>query len=131
MSARLEHVNLTVSDPERTALLLERLFDWRVRWSGPAMAGGRSVHVGTADQYIALYARKDSDGAALDWPKGAPLNHVALTVDDLDEAERRVIEAGLTPFNHGDYEPGRRFYFFDPDGIEIEVVSYDRRRVAA
>ena len=31
---------------------------------------------------------------------------------------------GLTPFSHGDYEPGRRFYFFDPDGIEYEVISY-------
>ena len=30
----------------------------------------------------------------------------------------------LEPFNHDDYEPGRRFYFFDWDGIEFEVVSY-------
>jgi len=37
---------------------------------------------------------------------------------------RRVIAAGLTPFSHGDYEPGRRFYFFDWDGIEFEIVSY-------
>jgi glyoxylase I family protein len=35
-----------------------------------------------------------------------------------------VVEAGLTPFSHGDYDPGRRFYFLDPDGIEYEVVSY-------
>ena len=28
------------------------------------------------------------------------------------------------PFNHGDYDPGRRFYFLDPDGIEYEVISY-------
>jgi hypothetical protein len=34
------------------------------------------------------------------------------------------MDAGLTPFAHGDYEPGRRFYFFDPNGIEFEVVSY-------
>ena len=27
-----------------------------------------------------------------------------------------------------DYEPGRRFYFFDPDGIEYEVVSYSEPR---
>ena len=38
--------------------------------------------------------------------------------------EARVSAAGLIPFNHGDYEPGRRFYFLDPDGIEYEVVSY-------
>ena len=127
MNARLEHVNLTVSDPDRTAALLERLFGWRIRWSGPAMAGGRTVHVGIEDQYVALYARNGSSGEPLDWPKGAPLNHVALIVSDLDEVERRVIEAGLTPFNHGDYEPGRRFYFFDRDGIEFEIVSYEQQ----
>jgi catechol 2,3-dioxygenase-like lactoylglutathione lyase family enzyme len=131
MTARIEHVNLTVSDPDRTAALLARLFDWRVRWSGPAMAGGRTVHVGTDEQYLALYAGTESDGAPLAWPKGAPFNHVALTVDDLDVAERRVALAGLAPFNHGDYEPGRRFYFIDPDGIEFEVVSYDRKRDSA
>ncbi len=32
--------------------------------------------------------------------------------------------AGLEPFGHDDYDPGRRFYFFDDNGIEFEVVSY-------
>ena len=35
-----------------------------------------------------------------------------------------VVEAGFKPINHADYEPGRRFYFHDHDGIEYEVVSY-------
>lgn len=130
MQARLEHVNITVSDPDRTAAILIRLFDWQVRWAGGAMAGGRTVHVGGEDQYLALYAQEDSNGAPLEWAKGRPLNHVALTVDDLEATERRVLEAGLTPFNHADYEPGRRFYFFDPDGIEYEVVSYNQAREA-
>ena len=124
MKARLEHVNITVGDADRSAALIERLFDWTVRWKGPAMNGGRTVHIGTESQYLALYSRPGGDGGPLAWPKGAPLNHVAVEVDDLDEMERRVAEAGLEPMNHGDYEPGRRFYFFDPDGIEFEVVSY-------
>jgi hypothetical protein len=53
-----------------------------------------------------------------------PLNHVGIAVDDLDDIERKVIARGLTPFGHGSYAPGRRFYFFDQDGIEFEVVSY-------
>ena len=131
MRAGLEHVNVTVGDADRTAALLQRLFDWRVRWSGPSRDGGRTVHVGTEDQYLALYAEKDGSGAPLDWSKGAPLNHVAIVVDDLDAVEARVVESGLTPFGHGDYEPGRRFYFMDPDGIEFEVVSYGRHVNAA
>ena len=131
MSVRLEHVNITVGDADRTAALLQALFGWQVRWAGPSMAGGRTVHVGTGDQYVALYTVKGSDGTPRRWTKGAPLNHVAVVVDDLESIEARVIEAGLTAFSHADYEPGRRFYFFDPDGIEFEVVSYAQGRKAA
>ena len=52
------------------------------------------------------------------------LNHVGVVVDDLEATEQAVIAAGLEPFNHGNYEPGRRFYFLDGDGVEYEVVSY-------
>jgi catechol 2,3-dioxygenase-like lactoylglutathione lyase family enzyme len=123
--ARIEHVNLTVRDPERSAALMQRVFGWTVRWQGPAMAGGRTVHVGTDAQYLALYAGADAAAYTKDrFAKSQPFNHVAIEVDDLAAVEARVIDAGLTPFNHGDYEPGRRFYFFDGDGIEFEVVSY-------
>ena len=56
--------------------------------------------------------------------KGRPLNHIGVEVDDLDAPEARVIAAGLRPFSHADYEPGRRFYFLDPGGVEYEVVRY-------
>lgn len=123
-SLRIEHVNVTVSDPERSARLMERLFGWKVRWDGPSLNGGRTIHVGTDDHYLAFYTGRGVTYSPDDFRKGRPLNHVGIEVDDLDAAEARVIEAGLTPFSHGDYEPGRRFYFLDPDGIEFEVVSY-------
>ncbi|WPZ02734.1 VOC family protein [Blastomonas marina] len=118
----LEHVNISVTDPDRSAALLERLCGWKERWRGPSMLGGRTIHVGTERQYVALYTGDQVKG---DFAKGAPLNHVALQVDDLAAAEGVVKEAGLEPFGHGDYEPGERFYFFDWDGIEWEVVSYE------
>jgi hypothetical protein len=46
-----------------------------------------------------------------------------VLVDDLDNIEQRVRQAGYTPFNFGDYKSGRRFYFIDDDHIEYEVVS--------
>ncbi len=115
--AVLEHVNITVSDPARTAALMEKLFGWKVRWQGPAKAGGHSVHVGTQACYLAVYTNGSS-------PPMGRLNHVGVVVDDLGEAERRVIAAGYRPFNHGDYAPGRRFYFLDEDEVEFEIVSY-------
>jgi catechol 2,3-dioxygenase-like lactoylglutathione lyase family enzyme len=120
-SGNLEHVNVTVSDPRRTAGLLCSLFDWRVRWQGPAKAGGYTVHVGTDDSYVAVYGYAPGEAPALDRGR---LNHVGVVVDDLDAVEARVRDAGFEPHSHGAYEPGRRFYFDDADGIEFEVVSY-------
>lgn len=120
-SGTLEHVNLTVSDPQRTADLLGRLFGWKKRWEGPAKLGGFTIHVGTDESYVAIYRYPPDLAPALD---NGRLNHIGVVVDDLDAAEQRVREAGYEPFNHGKYEPGRRFYFLDGDGIEFELVSY-------
>lgn len=119
----IEHVNLTVSDPDRMAALLRDLFGWHIRWQGPARDGGRVIHVGDERTYLAAYTPPHSPDAAI-FEKGRPLNHVGILVDDLDDIERRVAAAGLTPFAHGDYDPGRRFYFLDHDGTEFEIVSY-------
>ena len=53
------------------------------------------------------------------------LNHIAVTVEDLDATEAKIIAAGYETENHGDYEPGRRFYFHDENRLEYEVVSYN------
>tara|TARA_A100001391_G_scaffold78331_1_gene50623 strand:+ start:86364 stop:86735 length:372 start_codon:yes stop_codon:yes gene_type:complete len=118
---RIEHVNLTVSNIPRSAQLFKDLLGWEERWRGPASHGGETMHVGNATSYLALYY----DGATHEGQiKGKPMNHVGLLVDDLDAAEAVVRDQGLKPFGHDDYEPGKRFYFFDWDGIEFEVVSY-------
>jgi len=121
---RIEHVNVTVSDPDRAARLMESLFGWHVRWQGPARNGGRTIHVGSDDHYIALYTGHGVAYGAEDFVKGRPLNHIGVEVDDLAAIEAKVVAAGLRPFGHDTYDPGRRFYFLDPDGIEYEVVSY-------
>jgi catechol 2,3-dioxygenase-like lactoylglutathione lyase family enzyme len=120
--ASLEHVNITTDGAEETAQMLCAVFGWRIRWQGPAKGGGVSIHVGSETSYVALYTP----------PPGAPdamkldgrYNHLGVVVDDLDAAERRVMAAGLEPYSHGDYAPGRRFYFDTRAGVEIEVVSY-------
>ncbi len=120
--ARLEHVNIRVSDPDRTAAFLSALTGWQERWRGPAIDDGRTIHLGAEFDYIALYTPKEPVKGRFE--KGAPLQHIGLVVDDLDAAEAIVKAYGLTPFNHADYAPGRRFYVYDWDGIEFELVSY-------
>jgi catechol 2,3-dioxygenase-like lactoylglutathione lyase family enzyme len=118
----MEHANLSVSDIERSSEFFQQLLGWRERWRGPARDGGETIHVGDERSYLALYTDRQPLPR---FYKGQPLNHVGVVVDNLDAAERLVLEAGLETFNHADYEPGRRFYFFDWDGIEFEVVSYE------
>jgi predicted enzyme related to lactoylglutathione lyase len=118
----IEHANLTVNDIERSSEFFQKLLGWHERWRGAAMNGGETIHVGDDRAYLALYTDRQAHER---FAKGAPLNHVGLVVDDLDAAERVVLDAGLETFNHADYVPGRRFYFFDWDGIEFEVVSYE------
>ena len=55
MPVTLEHANITVSDADATAAWMQNLFGWHIRWEGAAKDGGRSVHIGSADQYLALY----------------------------------------------------------------------------
>ncbi|MBV7264632.1 VOC family protein [Erythrobacter ani] len=123
-NGKIEHANLSVTQPDRSAELLKGLLGWEERWRGHSALGGDTLHIGEPGNgatYLALYTSEQVKG---DFAKGQPLNHIGLIVDDLAEAERVVIDAGLKPFSHGDYEPGRRFYFLDWDGIEFEVVSY-------
>ena len=121
----LEHVNMTVTDADRTAAMLSALFGWRIRWSGPSKAGGYSVHVGDDERYVALYNPKGEIAPAGDslLQTGA-VNHLGVLVEDLHAAERRVLDAGLKTHSHQTYDPGSRFYFHDHNGVEYEVVSY-------
>lgn len=122
---KLEHVNITVPDPKASAEQLCRLFGWHIRWQGEAKDNGFTVHVGDDDSYLALYSpNKVLEPMGNHYGQVAGLNHVGVVVGDIDAVEARVKEAGYVPHNHGDYEPGLRFYFDGPDGIEFEVVTY-------
>ena len=127
--AIIEHVNLSVRDPSKMASLMEVIFGWHIRWQGKSQSGGDTIHVGTDTHYLALSTNESVRTRKGAYGKGVPLNHVGLQVADLDATEQRVIAAGLTPFGQDDYAPGRRFYFFNDDGIEFEVVSYENERV--
>ncbi len=121
-TGRIEHANLTVSDIERSSAFFQKLLGWHERWRGEGRDHGETIHVGNDATYLALYTDHEAHDR---FAKGEPLNHVGLLVDDLDAAEKIVVDAGLETWGHDDYDPGRRFYFFDWDGIEFEIVSYN------
>ena len=123
--ARLEHANITVADPDKTAAWMADVFGWHVRWQGVAMENGRTIHIGGDDNYIALYNPGVSTGEReRSYETRGGLNHLAVVVEDLNAVEAKVHAAGFKSGQHYDYEPGERFYFWDNDGIEYEVVHY-------
>jgi len=120
----LEHVNLTVSDIERSIRFYRDLFGFKTRWQGHSAAGQPAAHVGDERCYVALFQAERSGRMVVDM-SAVGMNHFGFVVDDLDASREKLLGLGITPHHEADYEPGRRLYFFDPDGIEVELVEYD------
>ena len=118
----LEHVNFTVSDLDRSVDFYTRLFDFKVRWKGHLPDGRPAAHIGDDRQYLALFEAASPGQVETDMTK-VGLNHFGFVVESLDEMKFRLVELGVSPGEELEYEPGRRLYFFDPDGIEVELVE--------
>ncbi len=121
----LEHVNLTVADIDRSTDFYHRLLDFRVRWEGYSSSGRRASHIGIEGPdgtYLALF-EGDARALEMDYHK-VGFNHFGVVVDDLDATRERLEGLGAQVHLEGDYEPGRRLYFLDPDGYEVELVEY-------
>ncbi len=121
----LEHVNLTVQDLDRSVAFYRKLFGYRVRWQGKATGGEGLVpaaHVGDDRCYLALF-QAEQPGAVEEDYGHAGFNHLGIAVEDLAAVRERAVGLGVEPHFEPEYEPGRRFYVRDPDGIEIEIID--------
>ncbi len=131
----LEHVNLTVSDLDRSIDFYCSLLGLKLRWRRlPGDPDGApAAHVGDDRCYLALFEATEGNReqpAIADYDR-VGVNHFGIVVDDLDQMRSRLTERGITAHLEADYEPGRRLYFYDPDRIEVELVEYDSSAVAA
>ena len=118
----LEHVNLTVSDLPRSLDFYSRLLGFEVRWRGQTSEGRPAAHIGTDREYLALFEGEPAT-LGMDY-ETVGFNHFGVVVDDLDATRARLAELGAEIHFEPEYEPGRRCYFFDPDGYEVELVEY-------
>jgi lactoylglutathione lyase len=109
--AKLRHIALIVPDPERAAKFFEDAFEMKV--AGKARRG---VYVSDGIINVALLKQEGDEKVGI--------YHYGMWVDDLDEAEKKVVNAG------GSYLAGRptsaqSYYeakFKDPLGIVFDLT---------
>lgn len=56
-------------------------------------------------------------------PEACGLRHLAFRVDDIEEAVVELAELGITcePIRYDEYTNKRMTFFFDPDGLPLEL----------
>ena len=56
-------------------------------------------------------------------PEACGLRHLAFSVDDIEEAVAELAELGITcePIRYDEYTNKRMTFFFDPDGLPLEL----------
>lgn len=121
---RIEHVHIAVGDLERSINFYHRIFGFKVRYDdiGPY---GRCVHIGTDRFYIAM-TEKPGLGKSLSNSKSttAVIYHFGFTTDDINNFKARLRDANVKIIEDSLRKEGGAVYILDPDGHEIEVVSY-------
>jgi hypothetical protein len=111
---RIDYVEFNVGDIARSREFYGKAFGWSFKDYGPSYC---EFNDGRLTGGFALAGDGNASGRA-----GGPL--VILYARDLDDAQRRVENAGGTIIKPAySFPGGRRFHFADPDGYELAVWS--------
>ncbi|MBI4565448.1 MAG: VOC family protein [Planctomycetes bacterium] len=116
VAERMEHIHLSVADVDRSADFYRRAFGFAVRYDGVGPYG-RTVHIGTDRFYVAL--TEGGTGGSTGF-----FAHVGFVTTDLATFRERLKREGIEIAESASRKEGDAVYVMDPDGLEIEVVSY-------
>ena len=120
----LDHVALGVRDVERSADWYVEVLGFERRYQG--MWNGVPVFVVRDKTAIALFpAKTDEANASQSRPRNGML-HLALRADrkNFVAAQSDLTRRGIA-FHFTDHEISHSIYFRDPDGIELEITTYE------
>ncbi len=124
---KIEHANITVPNiDEAIAFIKIAAPDFNVRTDQSPADSNRWAHIGNDDFYFAL--QQAHIGSSPEKPrtpyKNIGVNHIALVVDNLDDIEKRLVEANYSRSIDTPKEKHRkRLYFFDNTGFECCVIG--------
>ncbi|WP_461535690.1 VOC family protein [Spongorhabdus nitratireducens] len=128
---RIEHANITVPDIDEAIRFLKIVApDFAVRRDTTPPENQRSyrwAHVGNDDAYLALQ-EPPASFKQQDIPetyRNIGFNHLGLTVKNLKEIEKKLMDSGYKKSLDQPEETFRkRMYFYDAAGFEWELVEY-------
>lgn len=109
---KIDYVEFPAADFAVTKAFYGKAFGWEFEdWGPEYMAFSNAGLEGGFRKAGAQASPQHTAGGAL----------VILYADDLEAAEKAVLEAGGTVTEHHTFPGGRRFHFIDPSGNELAV----------
>ena len=120
----LDHVALAVRDVERSADWYVGVLGFERRYQG--MWGGVPVFVARGKTAIALFpARNDHKNPSPPRTRDG-IVHLALRANRRNFiAAQRDLKKRRIAFHFQDHDISHSIYFQDPDGIELEITTYE------
>jgi catechol 2,3-dioxygenase-like lactoylglutathione lyase family enzyme len=128
MVTKIEHVNITVPDIDAAVSFLKIIApDFKIKKDEKPLNDKRWMHIGNDEFYFALQE------APIETHPIKPnqtyinygFNHIGLVVNNIDDIEKKLIQAG---YNKGIDTPNetfrKRIYYYDNAGFEWELVEY-------
>lgn len=118
---RLDHVSLNVIDRTRSIAWYRDVLGLP-QLNQPA-EDDEPVFLGRPGLQFGLFQAQRQSPARE--PESSGLRHVAIVVDDLDAAEKRL-RSYAVEFRYEDHGNALSLYFDDPDGHVVELTTYVR-----
>jgi catechol 2,3-dioxygenase-like lactoylglutathione lyase family enzyme len=113
----LDHVNIRTTDLEKTRAFFTEVLGLTIGWRPDFSFGGAWLYVGDRD--VVHLVEVGRAGAA---SKGSSLDHFAFSIDDYEDARRRLDAAGVA------YEAGaapnggiRQVFITELNGVTFEL----------
>jgi catechol 2,3-dioxygenase-like lactoylglutathione lyase family enzyme len=120
--AAIDHVALLVQDMERAVQWYQEVLGMQRRYQDVWTGRRDPVVMATANVQVALFLPAQPEHS-----RPHDLNeHFAVRVDRANfEQARRELEGRGIPFQVWDHKICLSLYFFDPDGNQIEVTTFE------
>jgi catechol 2,3-dioxygenase-like lactoylglutathione lyase family enzyme len=120
----LDHVALAVRDVQRSADWYVDVLGFERRYNG--MWGGVPVFVALDKTAIALFPARSDQANGSQPPQTVGMLHLALRANrkNFVAAQQGLTNRGIL-FHFQDHEISQSIYFRDPDGIDLEITTYE------